>query len=231
MSRSETTRPSRDLARPPAPRARMRRPRVTSLASTAALAAVLLVLPARAVASGDAPVRVGGAAFPAWQDAGGAHLKLQGAGLFRWGWFVKVYAAAHYLDATAPGAPPEADVARRLEIACLVNVSAAELARATERLLARAHGPEVMRALGDRLARLRAAYVGLRPGDRYALTYTPGRGTEVSLNGRALARVEGADFARAFFSIWLGSRPVDGGLRDALLGAGASPAVRARSRG
>lgn len=231
MSRSETIRPSRDLASA-ARRARMRRPRVPSLVSTAALAALLLALPGRAAASGDAPVRVAGAAFAPWQDAGGAHLKLQGAGLFRWGWFVKVYAAAHYLDAAAPGAPPEADVARRLEIACLVNVSAAELARATDRLMERAHGPEVLRALGARLARLRAAYVGLKPGDRYALTYTPGRGTELSLNGRTLARVEGADFARAFFSIWLGSRPVDGGLRDALLGAGGGATVaRARSRG
>lgn len=222
---TEPHRPHRAPRRPAPPRAAARAP----LLAGAALAALLLALPLRAAASGEAPVRVAGAAFPAWRQAGSASLRLQGAGLFRWGWFVKVYAAAHYLDAAAPGASPDADVARRLEIACLVDVSAAELARATEGMLAKVYGPEAMQAFRGRLTRLRGAYVGLKPGDRYALTYTPGLGTELSLNGRALARVEGADLARAFFSLWLGSRPVDGGLRDALLGD-RRPAALARAR-
>lgn len=63
-----------------------------------------------------------------------------------------------------------------------------------------------------------AAGASGRAGDRGTLTYLPGRGTELTLNGRPLALIEGADFARAYFDIWLGPDPIDAGLRDALLG-------------
>jgi hypothetical protein len=71
-------------------------------------------------------------------------------------------------------------------------------------------------ALRDRLAHLHAHYEDVEPGDRYALTYLPGVGTELSKNGRRLAVVSGSDFAAAYFSMWLGDDPIDAGLRDAL---------------
>jgi hypothetical protein len=46
----------------------------------------------------------------------------------------------------------------------------------------------------------------------------PGAGTELALNGNRLGVVEGADFAAAYFRIWLGDSPVDTRLRDQLLG-------------
>jgi hypothetical protein len=63
----------------------------------------------------------------------------------------------------------------------------------------------------------RAAYRDVKPGDRYALTYIPGSGTELSFNGSPLVVIDGADFAAAYFSIWLGKRPLDPGLKDKLL--------------
>jgi hypothetical protein len=59
----------------------------------------------------------------------------------------------------------------------------------------------------------------VEPGDRYALTYIPGMGTELSLNGEAKGTIQGADFAAAIFSIWLGTKPIDKGLKRQLLGA------------
>jgi hypothetical protein len=52
---------------------------------------------------------------------------------------------------------------------------------------------------------------------RLEFSYLPGTGTELTLNGRRLALIEGADFARAYFAIWLGHRPLDEPLRDRLL--------------
>ena len=72
-------------------------------------------------------------------------------------------------------------------------------------------------ALRPRIDRLNALYRDVNEGDRYALTYLPGSGTELSYNGRPLGRVEGADFAAALFSIWLGDSPVDEGLKRSLL--------------
>jgi len=69
-----------------------------------------------------------------------------------------------------------------------------------------------------RLERLFRTYRPVRPGDRYAFTYVPGRGSTLTLNNAGLAVFEGLDFANAFLSIWLGPNPVDQGLKKALLG-------------
>jgi hypothetical protein len=196
------------------------------------IAAAVLVSTAISVpepASAAAPIRVAAlapagdvvvaqAAFPRALEDAGTPLVLEGAGLFRWKRIVKVYAAAHYVGAGAEGAPLDADVPRRLEIAYFVGIAGPDFGKAADELLREAFAPEVVSSLRERLDRLHAAYADVRPGDRYALTYVPGRGTELALNGRPLATVEGADFARAYFAIWLGERPIDRALRDALLG-------------
>jgi hypothetical protein len=51
-------------------------------------------------------------------------------------------------------------------------------------------------------------YVDVKPGDRYSLTYIPGRGTELALNNKQKGIIEGDEFAAAIFSIWLGSNPI-----------------------
>ena len=182
------------------------------------------VLAAAALAAAPPPpaipeVIVDRAAFARAVEQGGTPLLLEGAGLFRWKRLVKVYAAAHYVGAGAAGAPLDADVPRRLEIAYLVGIEGPDFGKAADELLRESFPPEVMSALRERLDRLHAAYVDVRPGDRYALTYLPGRGTELALNGTPIATIEGADFARAYFAIWLGEKPIDRGLRDALRGA------------
>ena len=56
----------------------------------------------------------------------------------------------------------------------------------------------------------------MKPGDRYALTYIPGVGTELALNGKPKGVIEG-DFAAAYFAIWLGAKPLDASLKAQLL--------------
>lgn len=149
---------------------------------------------------------------------GAAPLRLSGAGLFRWKWVFKVYAVAHYLPADSEVAGPASDLPRRLEFSYLVDIEGDGFGKAADELLSRNFPPEALAPLRERLDRLHAAYVDVKPGDRYALTYQPGQGTELTHNGRRLALVEGADFARAYFAIWLGEEPIDAGLRDRLLG-------------
>jgi hypothetical protein len=157
------------------------------------------------------------ASFPRTLEVPGARLLLEGAGLFRWKYFVKVYAAAHYVGEEARGRPADADVPRRLEIAYFVGISGKDFGRAADELLSEALPPDRLEPLRSRLEDLHRAYVDVKAGDRYALTYVPGRGTELALNGAPIALIPGADFARAYFGIWIGTRPIDDGLRDALL--------------
>ena len=83
-----------------------------------------------------------------------------------------------------------------------------------------------MRALGhvgeDRLAswgrRLEAVFPDVRPGDVIVGTHRP-QGATFHHNDRWLADIDEADFARAFFAIWLDPRTRAPELRDALLQA------------
>ncbi len=176
------------------------------------LCAVLLVaLPARGV-------MLEGAAFPAMLRSRGADLELHRAALLRWLGLFKVYVGALYIE---PGGDPARvleDVPKRLEIQYLRGFSATDFVKATNTKVAQNVDVETLGRLRARLDRLNALYRDVEEGDRYALTYLPGQGTELSYNGRPLGRVEGADLAAALFSIWLGRAPVDEGFKRELLG-------------
>jgi hypothetical protein len=191
--------------------------------TSAVLVAALLILAAQpspasaTVAEPSAAVRVDEVAFERRVEALGSPLELRGAGLFRWKWFVKVYAAALYVPGGAASFDPADDVARRLEFSYLVGIERDGFGKAADELLAGNFPPEAIAPLRARIDRLHAAYVDVKPGDRYALSYVPGQGTELTFNGRRLVLIEGADFARLYYAIWLGQAPIDRGLRDRLL--------------
>jgi len=141
---------------------------------------------------------------------------LRGAGLLRYRWVIRAYVAALYLPETARD--PLADVPRRLEIEYFWSLDAEDIAGAGEALLERNVDAATLERIRPRVERMHELFVDIEPGDRYALTYLPGRVTELSHNGRTLGRVPGAEFAAAYFSIWLGEEPLDAGLRADLLG-------------
>ena len=107
---------------------------------------------------------------------------------------------------------------KRLEIEYFYAIAADGFANATDVGIAANVDTPTFEALKPRIARLNALYRDVRPGDRYALTYLPGVGTELALNGKRLGVIEGADFAVALFSIWLGPKPLDVPLKTQLLG-------------
>lgn len=153
-----------------------------------------------------------------------SELQLHGTGLLRVGIFLKGYVAALYLgDAFQGEATPQnvlADVPRRLEIEYFWGIPADEFAKATSELIGRNTDATTFESLRRRIDRINGLYEDVEPGDRYAITYLPGVGTELALNGRRLGIVEGADFSAALFSIWLGEQPLDESLRRQLLAGG-----------
>jgi hypothetical protein len=159
---------------------------------------------------------VGGVAFAPVVRAETRELALCGAGLLRWR-LLKGYAMALYLPACEDGVDPLDDVAKHLELSTFWPIGAERFARTAGRILERSFAPSELDALRGRLAEIDASWRDVRPGDRYALTYVPGRGTTLKLNGDELVTIPGADFARAYFGIWLGERSMDEDLRDALL--------------
>jgi hypothetical protein len=151
-------------------------------------------------------------------------LRLHGAGLLRYRVFIKGYVAALYLadsfDEEATSTTVLGDAPRRLEIEYFWAIPADKFAEITVEGISRNTDRETFESLRDRIDQLNAMYEDVEPGDRYALTYLPGVGTELARNGRRLGVVEGADFSSALFAIWLGDRALDDSLRKQLLTSG-----------
>jgi hypothetical protein len=173
---------------------------------------LLLLLPFPASALAPQDIR-----FPDLAPAGELLLPLHNAAPVRYLRLFTVSMAGLYLPADVPPERALSDIPKRLEIGYLVPIPGRELAWAAQTVLARSQTPEALARLQGLIDRLHLAYRDVKPGDRYALTYLPGRGTELALNGEPLATVEGAEFAAAYFGIWLGHRPIDEGLKRALL--------------
>ncbi len=127
------------------------------------------------------------------------------------------FVAALYLSPNDKPSQALADVPKRLEIEYYYALDGGEIAVAGEKVLAANVSKEQMQTLRSRLDQIRSLYQSVTPGDRYTLTYIPGRGTELALNGKSKGVIRGADFAAAYFSIWLGKSPMDDDLKKQLV--------------
>ncbi|MGA7801235.1 MAG: chalcone isomerase family protein [Gammaproteobacteria bacterium] len=169
------------------------------------------------------------AAFPLWAQSAepqfperielaDTELALAGSGTFRYRGLFRVYAAAFYVS---PGTPPArvlaADVPKRLELVYQRAVSREAFIQAGEAVLARTLAPPALSKIRPALDTLHRHYRDVADGDRYSLTYLPGRGTTLHLNGQALVTLDDPAFTAAYFAIWVGGAPIDGALRRQLL--------------
>jgi hypothetical protein len=182
-----------------------------------ALVLAVAGLPAPSVRAGE----LEGVDFVQRLDVETSELRLHGVGLLRYRVFLKGYVAALYLgeafdEEATPGAVL-ADVPRRLEFEYFWSIPAGEFAKATTEGLSRTTDAATFERLRGRIDRINRLYEDVEPGDRYALTYLPGVGTELAINGRRLGVIEGADFSAALFAIWVGDEPLDESLRRQLL--------------
>jgi len=185
----------------------------------AASAALLLVVSVRA----EEGVSLAGKILPRQRVVAGTAFQLQGTAVLKAALFFDVYAAALYLGTNVPAARAMDDVPRRLEIHYLHDTPQSRMVRTAEETLARNLSPEQFAAVRERVARLHAAYADGSRGGSATLTYIPGRGTEFALNDTPRVLIEGADFAAAYFTVWLGDRPSSRSVKDQLLKGALSP--------
>lgn len=148
---------------------------------------------------------------------GGTSVPLHNAALLRYLKFIKAYVAALYLPEGVPAEKVLSDVPKRLELNYLVSIKGPDFGKGAEPTLKLNQTPAELAKLRSRIDRINSFYQDVKPGDRYALTYLPGRGTELALNGTPLTVIEGADFAAAYFGIWLGQNSIDDKLKRDLL--------------
>jgi hypothetical protein len=148
---------------------------------------------------------------------GGSPVPVHNAALLRYLKFIKAYVAALYLPEGVTAENALSDVPKRLELNYLVAIKGPDFGKGAEPTLKLNQTPAELAKLRSRINRINSIYQDVKPGDRYALTYLPGRGTELTLNGKPLTVIEGADFAAAYFGIWLGRDSIDERLKRDLL--------------
>ena len=153
-------------------------------------------------------------------DIDGKGLKLNGTGVRRKSIFrIQVYRANLYLESPAGNAEEilAKDGARRLELVIMHNAPKRRIEDEFREGIASNAGT----TLGSIAARL-DAFVGgladLHEGQQLSITYMPGKGTTLSCPGGRKVVILGKDFADAVFAAWLGKIPLDGDLKQALLG-------------
>jgi hypothetical protein len=145
-------------------------------------------------------------------------LERKGVGLLRYLGFFKAYAAAFYLEEGIEVEQALADRAKRLEVEYLRAFDSEDIGRATLAMIEKNADAETIERIRQQIEHHNSLYVDVQPGDRYALTYVPGKGTELTLNGEPRGVIDGAEFASVLFSVWIGQNPIDKGFKRQLLG-------------
>ena len=158
------------------------------------------------------------AAFAPEITVHGQTLPLRGTGRLVWMRVVTIYDAALYLPADVPGKDVLRDVPKRLELRYHISIKGEKFGESAVPFLEKNVPREELARLKPRIEQLNGLYRDVKEGDRYALTYAPGKGTALSLNNEPLGTIEGADFAAAYFTIWLGAKPISDTMRDDLIG-------------
>ena len=143
-------------------------------------------------------------------------LNLTGVGLLRY-WGFKAYVGAFYLEDGITVDEALSDRAKRIEIEYLRPIRGKDFGPATNRSIAKNVDSEAFDRLRPQIDFHNSLYEDVKPKDRYSLTYIPGKGTELALNGEPKGIIEGADFAAALFSISLGPDPLNESFKNQIL--------------
>ena len=157
-------------------------------------------------------------------SSGGPEIVLNGAGVRHKFGFIKIYVGTLYL--TQKKTEREAALAdsgpKRVGMHILADeVTAPELISSMNNALAANLVPHELALLEKRLRDLNKMMSSVKTigkGSIVYLDYIPGTGTRITVNGEERITIPGEDFFRGMLQIWIGAKPVDGGLRDAMLG-------------
>jgi len=71
----------------------------------------------------------------------------------------------------------------------------------------------------DKIESFKAAFKEeITEGDHFVIAYIKGSGTEIHKNGKKIKTIEGLEFKKALFGIWLCDEPADEDLKEGMLG-------------
>lgn len=182
----------------------------------AAIAALLLATPpTQALARNKAGVTMRDS-----YTLAGKQLKLNGMGLREATMFkIDVYVAGLYVEhpSSDPATLIAANEVKMLVIRFVRDVGRKDIVKAWSDGF-KNNATVNLAAIQADIARLNSWMPGFSDGQTLVFTYVPGVGVSVDIDNVRKGVIQGEDFARSLFAIWLGPKPPTGALKKGLLG-------------
>ncbi len=177
--------------------------------------ALMMTLPS------EAQVTINGVTLPATLKAGDQTISLNGGGI-RKKLFFKLYVGGLYLanksgDAKAIINADEA-MAVKLQITSGM-ISSENMSEAINEGFEKSTGGNVA-PLKDKISKFVDTFKKseIVEGNVFDIVYVPGKGVEAYKNGTLQSTIEGLEFKKALFGIWLCDEPADDDLKEKMLG-------------
>jgi len=148
---------------------------------------------------------------------------MNGAGV-RTKFFFDIYIGALYLPAKTKDATRIIDskLPKRISMHFLRGgIGHAMLAAGWKSAFENELSDKAMKRLKVRLRKFNAMFGNIDAGDQYAFDFLRDGSTVITLNGKRKGNIEGVDFQRALLGIWLGKKPDDPDLKQAMLNGSA----------
>jgi hypothetical protein len=165
--------------------------------------------------------RKAGVTMPEQITVAGKRLSLNGMGLREATMFkVNVYVAGLYVErpSSNPAELIDSDETKVIVLTFVRDVDRGDITKAwTDGF---EHNPVVPHGtVQAEIDQLNNWMTGMKKGQTMTFTYVPGTGTTVNVAGKRMGTIQGQDFARSLFAIWLGHKPPSSALRKGLLGS------------
>jgi Chalcone isomerase-like len=181
---------------------------------TAVLLTFLFALTSIRLAAGT----LNGVTLPDTAQVGATSLVINGMGL-RTKYAFKVYVAGLYVaqKTSDPQTILKADAPKRLVMHFVRDLSKTQLTDGFNESFEN-NTPDAAKTLKPDIDRFLAALGPVKEGEELTFTYVPGSGTSVAMAGKEKLTVADPAFAEMLFSVWLGPKPPNAGLKRGILG-------------
>jgi len=166
------------------------------------------------------PLEIAGKTLPDEFKAGQENLILNGGGL-RTKWFMNIYAAGLYVKSKSGDAQQliDADEPMAIKIIAISDMMTRDKLVAALLKGYKNYTGGNLAPLQERIDRFIQAHTGvIKPDDVYEYVYIPGKGINIYKNGSYKITLEGLDYKKATFGIWLGKKPALESLKQGMLG-------------
>ena len=166
-----------------------------------------------------AQTKINGISFTDTYPAGKEKLVINGGGT-RVKYWMDMYVAALYLNEKSSDAAKivSADASQAIRL-CIVSslITSAKMTDAVNEGFEKSTGghPEKFK---DQITKFKGAFSEeIKKGDVFDIVYA-GQKIMIYKNGKMKSEIEGLEFKKAVFGIWLGEEPADSGLKSGMLG-------------